>query len=791
MLSLFHLHRVFALLVLLVLATTLRAQTLAAAAPTPAGSVALLRPLGLAYDSQGDLFFAESGNHIVRRLDPAGNLTTVAGTGSQGFSGDTGPATMAQLDTPSAVALDTDGNLFIADTHNHRVRRVDAATHTIITIAGTGVSGFAGDGSLATAAELASPLTLVFGPTNLLYVADSRNHRVRSVNLQTGVITTVAGLGTQGFSGDGGAATSARLDTPSGLAFDSAGNLFIADTGNHRVRRIDAVSHTISTVAGASASSQLLRPVSLVVAASGLLVADAGSQQVLRLDIASGALTVFAGQGSQSFQGDGGPAAIALLDTPAALAVTPSGIVSIADAGNARIRQVGADGSISTVAGLGTLVSNSLTLSGATTQSYGATTLFAALSTGAASQGTVTLLDVTTGNTSLVAQATLAAGLARFSLSNLPAGVHLLAATFSGDRTHRAAQSQTVALTVAPIPITANLAGGSNSVFGQPLPSLAATLSGMLPADSARLAATVSVGASATSPPGTYPISIALSGPAAGNYTFTPPTAVFTITKAPVTTTLTQAGSSLTAHVVSSTTGNPTGSITLLTSAGTPFTSVLLNAAGTAEISSASLANGVYTFSAVYSGDADFFSAQSIPLNLTVGPPVTPADFSFTMAGNTTQTVTAGETAQFAINVKLSGTASLAGPITLSASALPPGFAANFDPPIIPPGGNVTGFTLSVATPRALASSQHLLTRSGFIAFASLVPFVTLVVSRRRKILLASFAALALCGCGARINSTAISGSTSKAYPITITGTTTNLDGSVLQHTATINLIVQ
>ncbi len=789
--SLFRPHRVIAVLVFAVLAAALPGQTVLPAS-TPAGNVALLRPLGLAYDAQGDLFFAESGNHVIRCLDPAGNLTTVAGSGMQGFSGDTGSAAMAQLDTPSAVAIDTAGNLFIADTQNNRVRRIDASTQAITTIAGTGVAGFSGDGGPATVARLAFPRALVLGPANLLYIADSGNHRIRALNLQTGVVSTVAGLGAQGFSGDGEAATGARLDTPSGLALDSAGNLFVADAGNHRVRRIDAASQTIRTIAGASTASRLLRPVSLVVAGSGILIADAGSQRVLRLDLSSGILTVLAGQGTQSFQGDNGPATAALLDTPTALAIAPSGALAIADTGNERIRQVGVDGSISTVAGLGTLATGTLTLSGATTQSYGATTLLASLSSGVASQGTVSLLDTTTGSTVLVSQATLNAGIARFPLATLPAGSHLLLATFPGDGTHRAAQSQTLAVTIAPIPLTAVLSGTPTVTFGQSLPSLSAILTGVLPSDSTRLTATVALGASATSPPGTYPVTVTLSGSAAVNYTFTPPGATLTIVKAPVTTSLTRTGSSLTAHVSSSTRGNPTGTLTLLTSAGTRMTSVLLNATGSADISTASLADGVYTLAAIYSGDADFLSAESPPVTFTVGTPAVPADFSFSMAGSTTKTVNAGETAQFPVTLKLSGTSTLAGPITLSAGALPIGFAANFDPPVIPPGGSVNTFTLSISTPRALASNQSTRTgRGAWTTLASLVPFVILAISRRRKILLASMAALTLCGCGARINSTASTQSPSTTYPVIITGTTTNLDGSVLQHTVTVSLVVQ
>ena len=790
MLSRIHPHCIVAVFLFAVLAATLRAQTNEVAS-TPAGSVAILHPLGMTYDSQANLFFAESGNHVIRRLDPAGNLSTVAGTGTQGFSGDGGPAIKAQLDAPSAVVLDSAGNLFIADTHNHRIRRIDAATYVITTIAGTGIAGFSGDGGPATMAALASPLGLAIGPANLLYLADSRNHRVRSIDLQTGVITTVAGGATQGFSGDGNAAINARLDTPSGLAIDSNRNVFVADTENHRVRRIDATDHTITTVAGSSASSRLLRPVSLVATAAGILIADASGERVLSLDPSSGILNVLAGQGTQSFQGDNGPATAAMLNTPTGLAIAPSGSIALADAGNERIRQINADGSISTLAGFGTPAAGSLTLSGATTQSYGATTLVASLSGGVTSQGTISLLDTTTGNTALLSQTTLSGGLARFSLPTLAAGVHLLLATFPGDGTHLAAQSQILNVIVAPIPLTATIAGNLTALFGQPLAALHTTLTGALPTDITRLTANAAVDASATSQPGTYPISIALSGPAAANYIFTAPAATLTVAKAPVTATITQAGGILTARVVSSTIGSPTGTLTLLTSAGTRFTSIILDKTGTAEISTAGLANGTYTLAAVYSGDLDFLSAQSTPLTVTIGAPAVPADFSFSVAGSGTQTVTPGETAQYTVNLNLSGTSALAGPITLSASALPVGFTANFDPPVISPGGTITSFTLSVATPRALASNQSFWIHGGCCTLACLLPLMLIVVSRRRRILLGSLAALALCGCGARINSTAVSQTASTTYPITITGTTTNLDGSVLQHTASISLVVR
>ena len=758
-----------------------------------ATTISLRNPRGLVYDPQGNLFFSEAGNHLIRRLDLQGNLTTIAGTGTQGFSGDAGPASQAKLDSPSALARDVAGNLYLADTQNQRVRRIDALTQTITTIAGTGVAGFSGENALAATAQLASPLALAIKSDSLLYIADSANHRIRRLDLQSGRITTVAGTGVQGFAGDGRSALSASLNSPAGLAFDASGNLYIADTGNHRVRRVDASTQIISTIAGDTPSSRLLRPECLASTPSSLLIADAASHRVLQLDFNSGTLRTLAGTGTQAFQGDGGPAPAAMLDSPTALALSQTGSVAIADTGNQRIRQIATDGSISTVTGLGALIPGSLMLNGANTQSYGGTTFVATLSAGASGDGSISLLDVTTSSPTLLSQARLSAGVARFTLPTLAVGTHRLLASFSGSTTQRAAQSPVFSVSVSPLPLVASLIGSSTSIYGQPLPQLSASLSGLLATDSGRVTVNVMTAALPTSAPGIYPVVLELQGAAASNYTLVASVAALTVTKAPVSTTLTQANGVLTAQVVSSTAGTPTGSISLLTAAGTHLSTLLLNADGTAKISAADLADGSYSLKAIYSGDSDFLSAQSSPLNFVVGAPPVAPDFSFTMTGAPAQTINSGAGAQFTVALKTSG--SLAGPITLSASALPVGFTTNFDPPVIPPGGAVTSFTLSVATPRTLASRSsrdHLPSHRGLITLAWICPLLLVGISRKRRHLLAgSLAALVLCGCGARINSTATGQPPATSYPIVITGTSTNLDGSVLQHTVSVTLTVQ
>lgn len=226
-----------------------------AAQTVEAADTSLSTPSGVAYDSSGNLYIADTGDHCIREVTPLGVITTVAGSGVQGFGGDGGPATSALLDSPAGVAVDASGNLYIADSHNHRIRRV--ASGTITTIAGTGTAGFSGDGGPATAATMNLPTALAVDTAGNVYVSDTNNHRIRRISGAT--ITTVAGNGNQLYSGDGALATQAGLDSPNGVAVDAAGNLYIADTHNERVRMVAAASGVISTIAGSGGDGILGR----------------------------------------------------------------------------------------------------------------------------------------------------------------------------------------------------------------------------------------------------------------------------------------------------------------------------------------------------------------------------------------------------------------------------------------------------------------------------------------------------------------------------------------------------
>ena len=207
----------------------------------PAIAAELHEPGGMGFDVLGNLYFADELNNVIRKVDTAGNITTVAGNGTAGFSGDGGPAVNAQLDDPFGVTVNAAGELYIQDTVNARIRKVDT-TGTITTIAGNGQFGFSGDGGPATSAELNTNQGARFDKNGNLYVSDCGNGAIRKIDIN-GIITTVAGNGTEGFSGDGGPATSAQLYCPSGAAVDSAGNLYIADELNNRIRKVGSAGH--------------------------------------------------------------------------------------------------------------------------------------------------------------------------------------------------------------------------------------------------------------------------------------------------------------------------------------------------------------------------------------------------------------------------------------------------------------------------------------------------------------------------------------------------------------------
>jgi len=306
-------------------------------------------PAGIAIDQAGTLYIADSVNHRIRRVTASGAIDTIAGNGTPGFSGDGGPATQAQLNGPLGVALDSSGNIYIADTNNNRIRKVSSAG-TISTIGGNGNASFYGDGSPAGQASVHAPEGLAVAADGTVYIADTSNQRVRKI-APDGVISTVAGTGQAGFGGDGGQGTAAALNQPVSVAPDCSGILYIADLGNGRVRAVSPQGY-ISTVAGngssggggdgfAATGAPLAGPQGVAVDGAGsLYIAEAGGNTLRRVGT-DGTISTIAGSGTCCYSGDGGPAIAAALNSPRYVTVDAAGDIYFTDYGNNAVRVVG------------------------------------------------------------------------------------------------------------------------------------------------------------------------------------------------------------------------------------------------------------------------------------------------------------------------------------------------------------------------------------------------------------------------------------------------------------------
>jgi sugar lactone lactonase YvrE len=366
--------------------------TISSPAGTPnGGSVTFFdgpTPLGTVPESDGtatlSLTTLTAGLHVVTAgytgdggnfagsssaLGASSIIETVAGTGSPGYAGDNGAATSAELHDPTSIAFDSAGDLFIADALNNVIREVNATTHVITTVAGTGTAGYNGDGILATSAELNQPLAIAVDSHGNIFIADSLNDRIREVNASTGLISTVAGNGVKGYTGNNVPAASAEFNIPAGIAVDSHGNLFIADPGNSLVREVNASTGLVSTVAGttlgsgyngdgiAATSAELDAPEGVAVDSAGdLFIADTYNDRIREVNAATGLISTVAGTGTAGYNGDGIAATSAELDQPEGVLVDAQGDLFISDTFNQRIRDVSAQtGLISTVAGNGEL----------------------------------------------------------------------------------------------------------------------------------------------------------------------------------------------------------------------------------------------------------------------------------------------------------------------------------------------------------------------------------------------------------------------------------------------------
>ncbi len=318
----------------------------------PATSATLGMIMGLAMDSAGNIYISDFINNRIRRIDgQTGYITAFAGTGVAGYSGDGGPALNAKLKYPSGLAIDASDNLYITDYGNYVIRKVDAVTGFISTVAGCNISGFSGDGGPATLAKLKGPMAISIGPNGHLYIADYMGARIRKVNAYTGIINTIAGTGTAGYNGDGIPATTAQISNAYDLLVNWAGDVYIADTFNHRVRRIDRDSGIIFTVAGNGISSyngdgipatsaQINQPWGIFTDRKRYIYVATIGSRIRRIDTATGLIATMAGDGTDSYNGDNIAAVSAWVYMPRQGAVGAQGELIFADFFNYRIRRI-------------------------------------------------------------------------------------------------------------------------------------------------------------------------------------------------------------------------------------------------------------------------------------------------------------------------------------------------------------------------------------------------------------------------------------------------------------------
>jgi len=363
------------------------------------GGPAVLAPISRAIridiDGAGNLYLTDSDNSTIRKVTPQGVISTIAGKPElPGFSGDGGPATNALLNFPIGVAVDGAGNIYICDNDNNRIRKITAATGVITTIAGNGMAGFGGDGGPATAAQFSEPQNVAVDKNGNVYIADSGNARIRKVNASDGVISTVAGKGTVGFSGDGGPATEAQLNGANNISVDKDGNLIICDADNFRIRKVTAADGKISTIVGSGSlgfdgdgglatAARVNVPTGAIVDQAGnLYFSDRGNHRVRKVAAGTGVITTVAGSGANGFNGEGLAALASGLSFPTGLAIDPAGNLHIGDRDSRRVRKLitaaPSDSTPPTIAitaptssATFTTTSGALTLSGASSDNVG------------------------------------------------------------------------------------------------------------------------------------------------------------------------------------------------------------------------------------------------------------------------------------------------------------------------------------------------------------------------------------------------------------------------------------
>lgn len=651
-------------------------------------------PHSVAIDATGNIYIADMWNNCIRKVTAStGIITTVAGNGTAGYSGDGGAAASAELYHPSGVALDTAGNIYIADFANNRIRKVTVSTNFISTVAGNGTAGYNGDGGSAISAVLNTPYSVAVDASGNIYISDTNNYRVRKVTASTGVISTVAGTGTGGYSGNGGAATSAKISQPMGLALDAASNVYFADWGNAVIREVTASTGNISTVAGSGSNgfsgdggpattAKLYYPYGVAVDTAGnIYIADDVNNRVRKVTASTGNISTVAGNGAAGYSGDGGAATSAALEYPYGVALDTANNIYIADEGNNRIRavaQVKATPSISAACSPNPITYGSQT-----------TTCTATISGGATGTVTWTINGGAWTTTSLSGGATSAGG-----FSGWNAGTYTIGVAYGGDSNNNPVSSSTtlsiskatptVSVFCSPNPITY---GGANSVCtisasdsGTVSGTVSLTYNGTawttLPLSSGSATATWS----STSGIGTYTIGATYNGDS--NNTTATGSGTVTVNKTSPTVSLSSSVNPLIYGGLSVFTAtinggqSPSGTVTFQVNGQTFGTATVSGGVaiynGTNEVWTA----GTDTISAIYSGDGDNGGATgTLTETINKATPTiswaTPAAITYGTALSATQFNASSTVAGTFVYTPVTGTVLTAGSSTLSVTLTP------------------------------------------------------------------------------------------------------------------------
>lgn len=614
-----------------------------------ATNATLFAPGAIVRDSQGDLYIADTTNNVIREVKTNGVIVTIAGTGAAGYAGDGGFAINAQLNQPSGLAIDAQGNLYIADTGNNVIREI-TLNGMISTVAGNGEAGDLGDNGPATSANLNTPIGLAFDRQGNLLIADSINNRVREVEVG-GTIITFAGTGSKGFAGDDGPATSAKLFRPSGVAVDANGNVYIADTGNMRVRKVtlDGIIHTAAGIGtqgdlgdgGPATNAELAQPGGVGVDAAGhLFIADTDNN-VIREVTLDGTITTVAGSGTPGFSGDNGPPTSAGLRLPSGVTFDSAGDLYIADTGNNAIRAIPNGRAITVDPGPTTTTVTASASSVVFGQSvtFTATVTPTSPSTLTPGSATVTFYG---GFAVLGTAKTDSKGVATFTTSALAVGNHSISAVYAGDTNSLPSTSNTVNVAVVRNTNTALASSGSPSVVGQSVTFTAtvsadgsntaptgtvtfkdgATTLGTAPLNSSGVATFSSTSLTV----GTHTITAAYGGDftnLAGSST--PLSQV--VNQDSTTVALTSSanpsllGKSInlqaTVTIAAPGAGKPTGTVTFEDGA-TVLGTASIDGTGNATFSIASLTAGAHALTAIYGGDANDLTSSSLLLTQNV-----------------------------------------------------------------------------------------------------------------------------------------------------------------------------